>query len=114
MKTYFVTSRNATVTTLQLITNMTGIHSELDDAEEERARKFFMEALHGLEKDNAVEDVLMFCTGLKRIPPTGLIPKITFNSSQEKITNPRSLLRHLLVNYWFQQCTRSMTHFCAS
>lgn len=50
MKTYFVTSRNVTVTTLQLITNMTGIHSELDDAEEERARKFFMEALHGLEK----------------------------------------------------------------
>ena len=50
MKTYFVTSCNVTITTLQLIANMTGIHSEFDNAEEERARKFFMEALHCLEK----------------------------------------------------------------
>lgn len=50
MKTYFVTSQNVTVTRLQLTANMTGIHSELEDAEEERARKFFLEALYCLEK----------------------------------------------------------------
>ena len=50
MKTYFVTSFNVTITTLQLTAKMTGIHSELDNAEEECARNFFMEALHCLEK----------------------------------------------------------------